>query len=306
MLVLSNEKLEEDEKVEDMDSPTKHRYFSDANYGWCVKILAVIACVGHVSLDDEESGHLRRYSMRWDLSNISSCSMPKKFQNSTISLCPLPRKKKRHISHSTYTSSSGTNATELGLPNLNSTMIENSTEGSGHIQPDFGELSSIFNPDSLDDIDISEDILLDQYLCPSIAVCDMSAGSLEMMPDSLDERQFSHSACFMNAHSLEMTPDSLDEQQFSHAKRDMSADSLDMSADSLNEPRNVYPSPPIDTFGARISSFCTKRDMSADSLDEPGFFISHIPRDGIEAQISPLPNVYPLPVAPLRLPDSTF
>ncbi|XP_069771167.1 uncharacterized protein [Narcine bancroftii] len=294
MLVLSNEKLEEDEKVEDMDSPTKHRYFSDANYGWCVKILAVIACVGHVSLDDEESGHLRRYSMRWDLSNISSCSMPKKFQNSTISLCPLPRKKKRHISHSTYTSSSGTNATELGLPNLNSTMIENSTEGSGHIQPDFGELSSIFNPDSLDDIDISE------------AVCDMSAGSLEMMPDSLDERQFSHSACFMNAHSLEMTPDSLDEQQFSHAKRDMSADSLDMSADSLNEPRNVYPSPPIDTFGARISSFCTKRDMSADSLDEPGFFISHIPRDGIEAQISPLPNVYPLPVAPLRLPDSTF
>ncbi|XP_069771170.1 uncharacterized protein [Narcine bancroftii] len=293
MLVLSNEKLEEDEKVEDMDSPTKHRYFSDANYGWCVKILAVIACVGHVSLDDEESGHLRRYSMRWDLSNISSCSMPKKFQNSTISLCPLPRKKKRHISHSTYTSSSGTNATELGLPNLNSTMIENSTEGSGHIQPDFGELSSIFNPDSLDDIDISE------------AVCDMSAGSLEMMPDSLDERQFSHS-CFMNAHSLEMTPDSLDEQQFSHAKRDMSADSLDMSADSLNEPRNVYPSPPIDTFGARISSFCTKRDMSADSLDEPGFFISHIPRDGIEAQISPLPNVYPLPVAPLRLPDSTF
>ncbi|XP_069771173.1 uncharacterized protein [Narcine bancroftii] len=282
MLVLSNEKLEEDEKVEDMDSPTKHRYFSDANYGWCVKILAVIACVGHVSLDDEESGHLRRYSMRWDLSNISSCSMPKKFQNSTISLCPLPRKKKRHISHSTYTSSSGTNATELGLPNLNSTMIENSTEGSGHIQPDFGELSSIFNPDSLDDIDISEDILLDQYLCPSIAVCDMSAGSLEMMPDSLDERQFSHSACFMNAHSLEMTPDSLDEQQFSHA------------------------SPPIDTFGARISSFCTKRDMSADSLDEPGFFISHIPRDGIEAQISPLPNVYPLPVAPLRLPDSTF
>ncbi|XP_069771169.1 uncharacterized protein [Narcine bancroftii] len=293
MLVLSNEKLEEDEKVEDMDSPTKHRYFSDANYGWCVKILAVIACVGHVSLDDEESGHLRRYSMRWDLSNISSCSMPKKFQNSTISLCPLPRKKKRHISHSTYTSSSGTNATELGLPNLNSTMIENSTEGSGHIQPDFGELSSIFNPDSLDDIDISE-------------VCDMSAGSLEMMPDSLDERQFSHSACFMNAHSLEMTPDSLDEQQFSHAKRDMSADSLDMSADSLNEPRNVYPSPPIDTFGARISSFCTKRDMSADSLDEPGFFISHIPRDGIEAQISPLPNVYPLPVAPLRLPDSTF
>ncbi|XP_069771177.1 uncharacterized protein [Narcine bancroftii] len=270
MLVLSNEKLEEDEKVEDMDSPTKHRYFSDANYGWCVKILAVIACVGHVSLDDEESGHLRRYSMRWDLSNISSCSMPKKFQNSTISLCPLPRKKKRHISHSTYTSSSGTNATELGLPNLNSTMIENSTEGSGHIQPDFGELSSIFNPDSLDDIDISE------------------------------------AACFMNAHSLEMTPDSLDEQQFSHAKRDMSADSLDMSADSLNEPRNVYPSPPIDTFGARISSFCTKRDMSADSLDEPGFFISHIPRDGIEAQISPLPNVYPLPVAPLRLPDSTF
>ncbi|XP_069771176.1 uncharacterized protein [Narcine bancroftii] len=280
MLVLSNEKLEEDEKVEDMDSPTKHRYFSDANYGWCVKILAVIACVGHVSLDDEESGHLRRYSMRWDLSNISSCSMPKKFQNSTISLCPLPRKKKRHISHSTYTSSSGTNATELGLPNLNSTMIENSTEGSGHIQPDFGELSSIFNPDSLDDIDISED--LDRCM-------DWMAG-----------------ACFMNAHSLEMTPDSLDEQQFSHAKRDMSADSLDMSADSLNEPRNVYPSPPIDTFGARISSFCTKRDMSADSLDEPGFFISHIPRDGIEAQISPLPNVYPLPVAPLRLPDSTF
>ncbi|XP_069771174.1 uncharacterized protein [Narcine bancroftii] len=281
MLVLSNEKLEEDEKVEDMDSPTKHRYFSDANYGWCVKILAVIACVGHVSLDDEESGHLRRYSMRWDLSNISSCSMPKKFQNSTISLCPLPRKKKRHISHSTYTSSSGTNATELGLPNLNSTMIENSTEGSGHIQPDFGELSSIFNPDSLDDIDISED--LDRCM-------DWMAGA----------------ACFMNAHSLEMTPDSLDEQQFSHAKRDMSADSLDMSADSLNEPRNVYPSPPIDTFGARISSFCTKRDMSADSLDEPGFFISHIPRDGIEAQISPLPNVYPLPVAPLRLPDSTF
>ncbi|XP_072909065.1 uncharacterized protein [Hemitrygon akajei] len=127
------------------------------------------------SYDDTCSRPLTRYSGTWDLANISS-STPANFQTPTRYSAPLPRRMKpvalpprrSHTDYLTYPLSSSANTSRkdfdlssssntCNLPNLNSTLIEATADRTGHLQQDFGELSSIFSADSLDDIHLSEE-----------------------------------------------------------------------------------------------------------------------------------------------------